>query len=217
MPLSPLWWENSPSAPFRDNTNGEITAGTFRSFAEAVSVEGVSADWFEYTSAAPNLAAPYVWTSPSLSEVLWLQSGGTGRISDNWEISPTTDGQSVFMYSGGVPALTQVTFNGTVEASGVRSGTVVSPVIWLGDLPDNLDSSAAVAVGPETELVSDPVDISASSVLFQHPVNGVALAFGLRFRPPSGQAIEDGTFGVDLSGLMVRAVARPAAPTSSIS
>ena len=37
MPLDPEWWANGPSDPFRDNTNGDINAGTLRSFAGHVS------------------------------------------------------------------------------------------------------------------------------------------------------------------------------------
>lgn len=220
MPLDPNWWGNVPPpapspSPFRDNTDGAVTAGTMRNFAEAIAKTGIAADWFRYISGSPNTGAPYDWETTSTAETFWLQAAGTGRRTDNWILAVNDDDQAIFAYTGGTDVFMQVQLSGTLSVSGVTAGTVVQPAMWSGAGPTPDPGSVAYLARPQ-ELVTgdDEIEFADSTMVYVENTGANTIAIGLQFTPPSGDPIESGTLALDVSDLTALVVARPSAESA---
>lgn len=198
MPLSSEWWANTPGvSPFRDNVDGSITADTLRQFAQAISSDAASDDWFEYQPGTTNVAAPYVWDTVSGSETVWFAGGGSGQATDNWTYGADTDGQAIFAYGGGVGVLAQVTVTGEITVAGVSEGTTATVVMWAGAVPA---TPVAVEIGPPVEItnsVGEVLSISGSGSV-RIAASGGSIMTGILLTPPPGETIEASASSVSL-------------------
>lgn len=217
MPLSSDWWANTPSvSPFADNTDGAITAFTLRTFAEAISTDAASDDWFQYTPGVTNVGAPYVWDQASQAEVVWFAGGGSGQATDNWAYGVDSDGQAQFSYAGAVDVLAQVTVSGSATVDGVTIGTTLTVVMWEGLA---IGTPTPVAIGSPVEVTTDPENLALSgSGSVRIPSTGGVIMVGVLIEPPSGETIESSPSSValDLESMATLVIARQAAVASAI-
>jgi hypothetical protein len=221
MPLNSLWWSNDPvEGPFRDNANGDITAATMRSFAEAVALEGSSEEWLSYVPGPANEGPPYVWDAESEAETVWLPGGGSGDISTYFTYGANGQGDAYFTYTAAIEAVVQATVSGTgLVLSGVTEGTTVAPVLWTGTLPDLASPDAGTIIGPAVEVTDDPVTLAISGTgSVRISASGASVMMGMIFTPPEGETIEvsPDSVSIDPTGVSLLIVARPAAPSSTI-
>lgn len=214
MPLHPKWTQNSTTAPFRDNSDGLITAATLRQFATEVSTDVAADDWAQYVPGPENLSAPYTWGDPSVSQILWLPGGGTGSVTANFSYGTNGSGEGYLRYTAGLGALLQVTLSGGgVMVSGVTAGTTFTPVMHAGDH----DAPVPTTIGPPVEVEASPALIGISgSGSTRIPPSGASVMVGLLISPPAGSPIEDGTINLDLSSLSMLVIARPTAVATPI-
>lgn len=221
MPLDPLWWGNTPNvSPFRDNVDGLITAGTLRSFAEAVALNVAAVDWYEYIPGATNSGAPYVWDQINQSEVVWFAGEGTGQLSASWQYAATPDGEAYFEHaSGSTSVIVEVSVAGTVVVSGLTSGTTLTPVMWSGPSLAALEFSTPIPIGSPVTAGSGLETLTLRGEGFSRLTTsgGVSLT-GILLQPPSGAKIESSAESVslDFGGMTTLAITRQAAQASSI-
>lgn len=217
MPLDPKWSENNPDSPFRDNTDGAITAATLRQFASEVASDTAADDWAEYTPPGGTAdLTSYTWTTPSASETLWLPAAGSGQTTQHFSYGASPAGAAYLTYTAGLGALLTVTLSGDITVTGVTPGTEISTVFFAGDPATASPTGIAFSAAPlEVETSPDTFSFSAGGTLRIPAVEASVMA-GLRFTPPEGSPIEDSTIEVSVGGLTLTVIARPTASASPI-
>lgn len=217
MPLGNQWW--SLSGPFADNSDGAITAGTMRNFANAVAYQGNAGDGFTYIPEVDYDSGDMAVIDQAVT--LWLNrnslDSSTYSQSANWIHSEDVSTRSVYTYAVDENmALSLSLIPAEVTLLNVNEGVSITPIycVTASDAVEPVYTGASRNVYNMDRPVLTPssgtiqMDLTTTALL-SLPLGAQSLRFGLRLVPPTGETIDNGsTFSIDLSAMSILGVAR---------
>jgi hypothetical protein len=213
MPLDDTWW--SLTGPFKDNSEGDITAETMREFAKAIADHAVTGSWFNIAFTTPTVVSSQ-WTTVDVTKVLWLTKTAPFVHSDEWTVEQDVNLIDTFIYGLPGDLTLQVTFNPVVIGiTGAVPGGTMTPVAGVTDAKTDLLTTAnTYTVGPTVNITSatQNLDISGFASVLRADTER-AIRFGLKFVPAATKAIGTSSFNVNPTTAGVSVVARPLAPS----
>jgi hypothetical protein len=236
MPINPSWYSNGVSDPFRDNTDGSITAQTLRNFAGELRDNGVAEDWCIFRSFSIDESL-YDWTdvdTPVLVGVTSPVQGGSASL--NWSFNTSSDPKNwaLFTYTAfssnsvNTRVVLDFSFQSTIAYDGVdpnwgkfgsftgfTDGTKIQPVVFVGS-GENVGNLYRVMGEQTIDLAEDPTPYftiqNNTFRTYYTGANAPVIKVGVLLTPASGEALEDSAIDVDLSNLEVRIAARTISP-----
>lgn len=217
MPLSPEWWSNGLTDPFRDNPDGAITASTLRTFSQHISDEGTRSGWIQYAPAAIVLdeviAAPN--PLPVTDDFTFIALG-----ADEPTLSYST---GIWSWSAGNPASFTLANVGMVVVEAQVYGTATYENLPAGSksVPVLVDgfAGAGYPIGANFDVVDGVIEFSAARrILLDTSLNGTA---GIEVFVGLTTLVVGGTWGdvlagdtLDVTSLNMLMTATPAAPAA---
>ena len=220
MPLDNKWTD-SANGPFRDNTLGEITALTMRTFASELVVDAVPADWFQFDTGDIDETLYDFSVNGTTVDVAFNAQGGGAVLtgSSNWTHSLTEPFFTKYDDALNNPYFLYVSFYGQdglscdLSLSNVSSDVRVMPTVTFSDV-DTFDSGneeVRTAGKSGTYTGSNTIDLTGTQLL-TFPSGLDRIKLGLRLIPPDGSTPiqSGGTPSLGESNIRVLVVARPA-------
>ena len=221
MSLNTKWWANSGTqvaAPFKDNDVGGITAASLREFAEDINLNGLPAEWFLLESGPINEALPDYVTdfaaSGTAMHVWFAETGSSIARSSGFQTSldadPSYDAHTMEYVGGGTNFIHVTITSSDIDLSGIRNGTEVRPVVWLGTAANTgVVYSAGSPLVTTTSDTAESLDLTSSTVLPLFTQSFVRL--GIRLTPPGATTVADGSPSINFNNSSGLVMARPAA------
>lgn len=150
MPINPEWWD-STTGPFRDNSNGEISAATLRQFSQHLSTEGVPSGWIQFVPgpvALPDALTP----DPAEDRGLLQFSPEEGTAAAAGAVTQQEGAPGVFQIPDIGYVSVVVDMRGLITLTNFPEGDTVVPVFVL----------AGDATGIQLHAVGRPVTVDAT-------------------------------------------------------